>query len=184
MEYKIEKQWYVVNTYSGHENKVKDNLEKRVETQNMQDLIFRIVVAEYEVPVIKDGKDTGKTKIKNMYPGYIIIEMIMTDEAWYMVRNTPGVTGFTGSSGGGAKPFPVAREQIEPVLKRMGMFDSEMYSDYAVGDLVKVLEGSFKDVEGNITNIDTELGEVTINMTFFGRAMDVTVKFSEIEKVQ
>ena len=109
MSYQIEKQWYVVNTYSSRENKVKENLEKRVETQNLQDVIFRVLVAEQEVPVMKDGKPTGKTKTKNIYPGYVFIEMIMTDEAWYVVRNTPGVTGFVGSSGGGAKPFPVTR---------------------------------------------------------------------------
>ena len=151
MDYKIEKQWYVVNTYSGHENKVKENLEKRIETQNLTDYIFRVVVAEHEVEVLKDGKPTGKTKTKNMYPGYIFIEMIMTDEAWYVVRNTPGVTGFTGSSGGHAKPFPVAREQIEPVLKKIGMFDAEMYSNYEVNDLVKVLSGPFEGLTGNIT---------------------------------
>ena len=183
MDYQIEKQWYVVNTYSSHENKVKENLEKRVETQNLQDYIFRILVAEHEVPVMKDGKPTGKTKTKNMYPGYIFIEMIMTDEAWYMVRNTPGVTGFVGSSGGGAKPFPVTREQIEPVLKRMGMVDNDMYSNYQVGDLVRVLTGSFDGVEGNIESINQEVGEVTLNVIFFGRMTPITVKFSEIEKI-
>ena len=183
MDYKIEKQWYVVNTYSGHENKVKENLEKRIETQNLTDYIFRVVVAEHEVEVLKDGKPTGKTKTKNMYPGYIFIEMIMTDEAWYVVRNTPGVTGFTGSSGGHAKPFPVAREQIEPVLKKIGMFDAEMYSNYEVNDLVKVLSGPFEGLTGNITAIDTQLGEVSINTVFFGRPTYISVKFSDVEKI-
>ena len=183
MDYQIEKQWYVVNTYSSHENKVKENLEKRVETQNLQDYIFRIIVAEHEVQVMKDGKPTGKTKIKNMYPGYIFIEMIMTDEAWYVVRNTPGVTGFIGSSGRGAKPFPVAREQIEPVLKRMGMVDNEMYANYNVGDTVRILTGSFEGVEGKIEEINQETGEVTLNTIFFGRQTPITVKFSEIEKI-
>ena len=179
----MDKQWYVVNTYSGHENKVKENLLKRVETQNLQDYIFRIVVAEHEVPVMKDGKPTGKFKTKNIYPGYIFIEMIMTDEAWYVVRNTPGVTGFVGSSGGGAKPFPVTREQIEPVLKRMGMVDEDMYSNYQVGDLVRILTGSFEGVEGNIEEIDQEAGEVVLNTIFFGRMNRITVKFSEVEKI-
>ena len=183
MSYQIEKQWYVVNTYSSRENKVKENLEKRVETQNLQDVIFRVLVAEQEVPVMKDGKPTGKTKTKNIYPGYVFIEMIMTDEAWYVVRNTPGVTGFVGSSGGGAKPFPVTREQIEPVLKRMGMVDQEMYSNYQVGDLVRVLTGPFEGVEGNIEEINQEAGEVSLNTIFFGRLTPSTVKFSEVEKV-
>ncbi len=122
-----EKSWYVVNTHSSHEKKVATNLMRRVESMNLQNFVFRIIVAEQEEAVLKDGLPTGKTKMKNLYPGYVFIEMIMTDEAWYMVRNTPGVTGFVGSSGGGTKPFPVPREQIEPVLKRMGMIDSGMY---------------------------------------------------------
>ena len=183
MSNQIEKQWYEVNTYSSRENKVKENLEKRVETQNLQDVIFRVLVAEQEVPVMKDGKPTGKTKTKNIYPGYVFIEMIMTDEAWYVVRNTPGVTCFVGSSGGGAKPFPVKREQIEPVLKRMGMVDQEMYSNYQVGDLVRVLTGPFEGVEGNIEEINQEAGEVSLNTIFFGRLTPITVKFSEVEKV-
>ena len=183
MEYQIEKQWYVVSTYNGHENKVKDNLEKRIETQGLTDYIFRVIVAEHEVPVMRDGQPTGKTKMKNIYPGYIFVEMIMTDEAWYIVRNTPGVTGFVGSSGGHAKPFPVTREQIEPVLKRMGMVDQEMYSNYQVGDLVRVLTGPFEGVEGNIEEINQEAGEVSLNTIFFGRLTPITVKFSEVEKV-
>ena len=102
MEHRILKNWYVVNTYSSHENKVKDNLEKRIESHGLQDTIFRIVVAEHEVPVMREGKPTGKTKMKNFYPGYVFVEMVMTDEAWFVVRNTPGVTGFIGSSGKGA----------------------------------------------------------------------------------
>ena len=170
MENNIAKIWYVVNTYSSHENKVKDN-------------IFRIVVAEQEVPIIKNGQPTGKTKMKNLYPGYVFIEMIMTDEAWFMVRNTPGVTGFIGSSGKGAKPFPVTREQIETVLKRMGMVDDEMFSNYNVGDTVKILTGSFEGSEGTIDSINKETGEVTITTVFFGRPTQIEVKFSEIDKV-
>ena len=109
----FDKNWYVVNTYASHENKVKDNIVRRIESMNMQDYIFRVIVAEYEEPVKKDGVLTGKFKTKNMYPGYIFIEMIMTDEAWYVVRNTPGVTGFIGSSGKGAKPFPLFKHEID-----------------------------------------------------------------------
>ena len=183
MEHRILKNWYVVNTYSSHENKVKDNLEKRIESHGLQDTIFRIVVAEHEVPVMREGKPTGKTKMKNIYPGYIFVEMIMSDEAWFIVRNTPGVTGFVGSSGGGAKPFPVTREQIEPVLKRMGMVDEEMYSNYEVGDTVRILAGSFEGIEGEIDSIDPSVGEVTIQTILFGRPTPITVKFSEIEKI-
>ena len=105
----INKEWYVVNTYAGHENRVKENLLRRVETMGIEDNLFRILVAEEEEIEYKNGKKV--TKMKNLYPGYLFVEMIMTDEAWYIVRNTPGVTGFIGSSGGGAKPFPVSPEE-------------------------------------------------------------------------
>ena len=179
----VDKQWYIVTTASTHENKVKDNLLRRIESWNLQDYIFRVIVAEHEVPILKNGQPTGKTKMKNLYPGYVFVEMIMTDEAWYVVRNTPNVTGFIGSSGGGAKPFIVTRDQMEPVLKRMGMIDAEMYSNYKVGDLVRILIGSFEGSEGTIESINTETGEVAISTIFFGRPTVINVKFSEIEKI-
>lgn len=180
----VTKNWYVVNTYSSHENKVKDSLEKRVESHNLGDKIFRIIVAEQEVPVIRDGKPTGKTKMKNLYPGYVFVEMIMSDEAWYVVRNTPGVTGFIGSSGGGAKPFPVTREQIETVLKRVGVQDEEMFIAYKPGDRVRILNGSFEGTEGTITNVNEEANEVTINAIFFGRETPITAKVTEIDRIK
>lgn len=178
-----EKAWYVVNTYSTHERKVADNLTRRVESMGLQELIFRIIVAEHEVPVMKDGLPTGKTRMKNLYPGYVFVEMIMTDYAWYVVRNTPGVTGFVGSSGKGTKPFPVPREQIEPVLKRMGMIDESMYDRYNIGDLVKVIHGALEGTEGNIISINRESGAVELETIFFGRSTKVEVEFSEIEKI-
>ena len=183
MEKLAEKNWYVVNTYSSHENKVKDNLEKRIESHGLQDTIFRIVVAEHEVPVMREGKPTGKTKMKNFYPGYVFVEMVMTDEAWFVVRNTPGVTGFIGSSGKGAKPFPVTRDQIETVLKRIGMVDEQMFSAYKVGDTVRVLTGAFEGGEGVVEEINTETGDIKITATLFGRPTTVEVKYSEIEKI-
>ncbi|HOZ02754.1 MAG TPA: transcription termination/antitermination protein NusG [Bacilli bacterium] len=178
-----EKAWYVVNTYSTHERKVADNLTRRVESMGLQELIFRIIVAEHEVPVMKDGLPTGKTRMKNLYPGYVFVEMIMTDYAWYVVRNTPGVTGFVGSSGKGTKPFPVPREQVEPVLKRMGMIDEQMYDRYSIGDLVKVIHGALEGTEGNIVSINRETGAVELETVFFGRTTKLEVEFSEIEKV-
>lgn len=178
-----EKAWYVVNTYSTHERKVADNLTRRVESMGLQELIFRIIVAEHEVSVMKDGLPTGKTRMKNLFPGYVFVEMIMTDYAWYVVRNTPGVTGFVGSSGKGTKPFPVPREQIEPVLKRMGIIDESMYDRYNVGDLVKVIHGAMEGTEGNIVSINRETGSVEIETVFFGRSTKMEVEFSEIEKI-
>lgn len=178
-----EKAWYVVNTYSTHEKKVADNLRRRVESFNIGDLISRIVVAEQEVSVLKDGIDTGKKKIKNLYPGYVFVEMIMTDFAWYIVRNTQGVTGFVGSSGKGAKPFPVPREQIEPVLKRMGMIDESMYERYNEGDLVKIIHGPFADSEVTIISINKETGIVEVEANLFGRKNRFEVDFSDIDKM-
>ena len=178
-----EKAWYVVSTYSTHERKAAYNLQKRVESMGLDDLIFRIVVVEQEVPVMKDGLPTGKTRMKNLYPGYVFVEMIMTDYAWYIVRNTPGVTGFVGSAGKGTKPFPVPREQIEPVLKRMGMVDESMYDRYEVGDYIKVIHGTLEGTEGKILSINKDTGAVEIETVFFGRTTKVEVDFSEIEKI-
>ena len=180
-----EKAWYVVNTYSTHERKVADNLKRRVESMGLEELIFRIVVAEQEVPMIdrETGLPNGKTRMKNLYPGYVFVEMIMTDYAWYVVRNTPGVTGFVGSSGKGTKPFPIPREQIEPVLKRMGMVDDSMYDRYKEGDLVKVIHGPLEGTEGNIVSINKETGVVVVETFFFGRNRTVEVDFSDIERV-
>ena len=131
----LKKEWYVVNTYSGHENKVKEKLEMRASSMGMEDYIYRVVVPAQKEVVVKNGKEVEKES--KMFPGYILVEMVMTDEAWFIVRNTPGVTGFIGSSGRGAKPFPVPKEQIESVLKGIGVVEEGMYSDYNVGDVVK-----------------------------------------------
>ena len=178
-----EKAWYVVNTYSTHERKVADNLQRRVESMGLQNLIFRIICAEQDVEVIKDGLPTGKTRKKNLFPGYVFVEMIMTDYAWYVVRNTPGVTGFVGSSGKGTKPFPVPREQVEPVLKRVGIVDDTMYDRYHVDDYVRVIHGTLEGTEGKIVSINKDTGVVEVETVFFGRSTRVEVDFSEIEKL-
>lgn len=177
------KQWYVINTMSGHENKVKDNLERRIESLNMQEYIYQVLVAEEEVPVMKEGLPTGKMRIKNTYPGYVFVEMIMSDDAWFVVRNTPGVTGFVGSSGKGTKPFPVPKEQIDTVLKKVGIVNKDMYADYAVGTEVRVLRGPLAGSTGVITNVDVEHDLVSVNATFFGRISSVELDFADIEKI-
>lgn len=190
-----EKQWYIATTYSGHEQKVADNIKRRIESMNLKDYIFRIVVAEEEIPAKgkdgqqlmvknpKTGMEEPKMKVINLYPGYVFVEMIMTDESWFMIRNTPGVTGIAGSSGGGQKPTPVSSREIEAVLKRMGMVDSSMYEGYHVGDLIKVIHGTFDSVEGKIISINKENGTVTVETMFFGRRTPVEVDFSEIVKI-
>jgi transcriptional antiterminator NusG len=190
-----DKQRYIVTTYSGNERKVAENIERRIDSMGLKDYVFRVVVAEEKEPdldkngkqkMVKD-KETGvevpKFKIKNLYPGYVFVEMIMTDESRFMIRNTPRVTGIAGSSGGGQKPTPVSGKEIETVLKRMGMVDNSMYDRYHVGDLVKVIHGTFNGMSGNITSIDKETGEVTIDAIFFGRHTSVEVEFSEVVKV-
>ena len=168
-------------TYAQHEAKTKENLEKRRVSMKMEDLIQRILICEQEVPVLKDGIPTGKTKKVNLYPGYLFIEMVMTDESWFIVRNTPGVTGIAGSSGGGQKPTPVPREQIEPVLKRMGIVDASMYDRYQVGLRVKIIGGALEGTEGTITKLDRENGIVRVETLFFGRVTPVDLDFSEID---
>lgn len=175
------KQWYVVNTYSGRERAVADMLEKRKYTQNLENYIFRIVVAETVEPGMKNGKHTGKDVVKNLYPGYVFIEMIMTDDAWFMVRNTPDVTGFVGSSGKGTKPFPIPNEEIEPVLKRMNIIDENMFSNYKVGDHIRIISGSFENSEGTIESIDSETKKVSVSILFFGRPTTIEADFFEIE---
>ncbi|MDD4831756.1 MAG: transcription termination/antitermination NusG family protein, partial [Bacilli bacterium] len=135
------KQWYVVNTYSGHENKVKEKLEMRINSMNMQDNIFRVILPEHKIEETKDG--VTKEKTKKMFPGYILVEMIMSDEAWYVVRNTPGVTGFIGSSGKGAKPIPLLPSEIDRILANMGMSRLELGNELQVGEKVKITDGPF-----------------------------------------
>ncbi len=176
------RRWYVVNTYSGHENKVKENLEKRVESMGLQDCLFNIVIPEHVETEIKDGKKINKTK--NMFPGYVLVEMIMTDEAWYVVRNTSGVTGFIGSSGGGAKPFPLQQHEIDPILKQMGIQSSKVEIDYAVGDEVKVLAGPFSDKQGIVESIDMDKELAVVLVDFLGNQTPVEIELMQLEKVE
>lgn len=177
----IKKEWYVVNTYAGHENRVKENLLRRVETMQLQDYMFRIIVAEEQVIEVKNGKKVEKTK--NLFPGYLFVEMIMTDEAWYIVRNTPGVTGFIGSSGGGAKPFPVSDEEVESILRKMGMHDKNVKIDFVVGDRVKILTGPFTNTEGTVESIDAENKTAEILIILFGRETPTTIDCADVEKI-
>ena len=171
-----------MNTYSGHENKVKENLEKRVESMGLQDCLFNIVIPEHVETEIKDGKKINKTK--NMFPGYVLVEMIMTDEAWYIVRNTSGVTGFIGSSGGGAKPFPLQKHEIDPILKKMGIKTSEVEINYAVGDEVKVLSDPFAGRQGKVDSIDREKETAIVLVDFLGSSTPMEVELVQLEKVE
>ncbi len=174
------KRWYVVNTYSGHENKVKENLEKRVETMGIQDSLFRIVVAEEPEIEIKNGKKVEK--MHNLFPGYVFVEMKMTDEAWYVVRNTPGVTGFIGSSGGGAKPFPVSQDEMESILRRMGQSDKKVSVDFKVGDKVKILSGPFSGMEGTINTMNDQTQTANVLTMLFGRETPTDINYNDLQR--
>lgn len=175
------KQWYVVNTYSGHENRVKENLEKRIKTMHIQDSLFRIVVAEEPEIEIKNGKKVET--MHNLFPGYVFVEMKMTDEAWFVVRNTPGVTGFIGSSGGGAKPFPVAPDEMESILRRVGKGDQKIAVDFQVGDKVTVLTGPFTGMEGKVSSMNDQTQTASVLLILFGRETPTDVDYNDLQKV-
>ena len=178
----MEKEWYVVNTYSGHENKVKEKLEMRASSMGMEDYIFRVVVPEETVvETLKDG--TEKEKKVKMFPGYILVEMIMTDEAWFIVRNTPGVTGFIGSSGKGAKPFPLTKDEVDRILGSMNMSRIDIEAELKVDDSVKVKTGAFANMFGKVKNIDMQKQMIEVALDLFGQETMVEVGFDEIEKV-
>ncbi|MFD2617363.1 transcription termination/antitermination protein NusG [Terrilactibacillus laevilacticus] len=177
----MEKNWYVIHTYSGYENKVKTNLEKRVESMGMSDKIFRILVPVEEETEIKNGQK--KSAIKKVFPGYVLTEMIMTDDSWYVVRNTPGVTGFVGSSGSGSKPIPLLPEEVDSILKQMGMKEARTDIDFQLKEQVKVKEGPFADFVGSIEDIDIEKGKIKVHVNMFGRETPVELDFNQIEKL-
>ncbi len=176
----MEKQWYVVNTYSGHENKVKEKLEMRAESMGMQDYIYRVVVPEQEEVEVKDG--VTKKKVKKMFPGYILVEMVMTDEAWYVVRNTPGVTGFIGSSGKGAKPTPLQPYEVDKVLGNMGISRIDVDDDLKEGTKVKIVAGPFQGMFGTVDSIDIPNQKIMLLVDLFGQETSVEVELSQIDK--
>ena len=176
----MDKQWYVVNTYSGHENKVKEKLEMRAESMDMQDYIYRVVIPEEKVVEVKDG--VTKEKTKKMFPGYILVEMVMTDEAWYVVRNTPGVTGFIGSSGKGAKPTPLQPYEVDNILGNMGISRMDVDVDLSEGAKVKIIAGPFQGMFGTIDSVDLPNQKVNLLVDLFGQETSVEVEISQIEK--
>lgn len=165
--------WYVVHTYSGHENKVKANLEKLVENRGMQDIIFNIEVPMEEYAENKDGKIVIKERKK--FPGYVIVKMVMTDESWYLIRNTRGVTSFVGQ---GTKPIPLTDEEVA----KLGVHEEIPQLDAEVGDTVIIKDGAFKDVEAVIKEIDNERGKVKASISIFGRETEVDLDFNQFDK--
>ena len=178
-----EKLWYVVNTYSGHELKVKEKLLSRAVSMGFEDYIFRVIVPETtEIETTKSGET--KEKKKKMFPGYVLVEMIMTDEAWYIVRNTPGVTGFIGSSGKGAKPTPLMPQEIDKILATMGMTRLDTDVELEVGTQVKVTDGPFSGMIGKIDSIDKENARLNVLIDLFGQETPVEVEMFQVTIVK
>lgn len=173
-----DKHWYVVHTYSGYENKVKANLERRVESMGMDDKIFRIIVPTEEVVDYKDGKK--KIVQKKVFPGYVLVEMIVTDDSWYVVRNTPGVTGFVGS---GVKPIPLEPEEVRAILQTMGVEEPRPKVDFDIGEEVKVISGPFVNFSGTVEAINRDKGKLTVRVSMFGRETPVELDFNQVDKL-
>jgi len=179
----MKKEWYVVNTVTGYEYKVKEKLEMMIKnSEEIQQKIFRVIVPEQTVTEFKDG--VKKEKIKKMFPGYVLVEMIMDDEVWFIVRNTQGVTGFIGSSGKGAKPIPLLPEEVERILNSMGMSRMDLSKDLVEGKKVKIVSGPFKDMIGRIDSFDLEKKKVNLLLDLFGQETAVEANLSEIENIQ
>ena len=179
------KRWYVATTYSGYENSVKQDLERRMESMNMTDKIYQVLVPEEIVEVV-DKKGKKKEKVQKMFPGYVFIEMEvdkeMDEKAWFMVRNTPKVTGFLGSSGGGTKPVPVPRDEMDEILRKLGLIVKPKF-EIAVGDKVIITEGSFKNFSGEASIVNEETQVVTILVEMFGRSTPMEFPFSQVKKI-
>lgn len=176
-----ERRWYIVQTYSGYENSVKLNLERRIESMQMEDKIFQVMIPE-EIRQERKNDGTLKEKIVKIFPGYVFVEMIVTDDSWFVVRNTPGVTGFLGSSGGGTKPVPLPPDEINPILKKCGLMEVQKI-DLELGEKVRVATGPFRDQIGKIDSIDEEKQEVTVLVDMFGRQTPVELSFDDIQKL-
>ncbi|GAB4505774.1 MAG: hypothetical protein Fur0043_27720 [Anaerolineales bacterium] len=169
--------WYVVHCYSGYENKVRYNLEQRIETMGMKDKIFDVIVPTQEEVEVKDGK--RRTVERHIFPGYVLVNMILTEESWYVVRNTPGVTGFVGM---GNDPTPLRPEEVAQIVKRMEAEAPTVKVSFKVGERVRIIDGPFNDFRGMVSEIDSERSKVRVMVSFFGRETPVELDFLQVEK--
>jgi transcription termination/antitermination protein NusG len=169
--------WYVIHCYSGYENKVRHNLEQRIETMGMKDKIFDVVIPTQEEIEVKDGK--RRSVERHIFPGYVLVNMQLTEESWYVVRNTPGVTGFVGM---GNNPTPLRPEEVAQIIKRMEADAPTVKVTYKVGERVRIIDGPFNDFRGVVSEIDMERTKVRVNVSFFGRETPVELDFLQVEK--
>src|SRR6185295_3797199 len=167
-----ERHWYVLHTYSGYEDSVAWNLKQRIESMGMEDKIFDVIVPKEKKIKIRDGKRT--TVEEKIFPGYVLVEMIVTDDSWYVVRNTPNVTGFVGS---GTVPTPISEDEIKSLQKRMGVEEPKFKIDVRANDLVRIMDGPFKDYEGKVSETDDERGKVKVLVSIFGRETPLELDF-------
>ena len=172
------RRWYAIHTYSGFEEAVYDSLKQRIETMDMADKIFEVIVPKEKKIKIKNGK--RKTVEEKIFPGYVLVEMIVTDDSWYVVRNTPNVTGFIGT---GTTPTPIAEEEIEALMKRVRVEEPEFKLEIEVGTLVQITDGPFKNFEGKVSELDEARGKVKILVNMFGRETPVELDFLQVRKI-
>ena len=169
--------WYVIHCYSGYENKVRHNLEQRIETMGMKDMIFDVVIPTQEEIEVKDGK--RRSVERHIFPGYVLVNLQLTEESWYVVRNTPGVTGFVGM---GNNPTALRPEEVAQIIKRMEADAPTVKVTYKVGERVRIIDGPFNDFRGVVSEIDMERTKVRVNVSFFGRETPVELDFLQVEK--
>jgi transcriptional antiterminator NusG len=177
-EIDVAREWFVVHCYSGYENKVKRNLEQRITSMDMENYIFDVIVPTEEEIEVRDGK--RRTYQRRVFPGYILVEMILTDDSWYVVRNTPGVTGFVGM---GTKPTPLREEEVKRIITRMEAEAPTVKVTFKPGEKVRIVQGPFADFIGNVDDINMEKGKVRVMVSFFGRETPVELDFLQVEKV-
>jgi len=183
IELKVQKQegkrgWYVIHTYSGYEDQVLESLKQRIQSFHMQDYVFDVIVPTEKQIEIKNGK--RKIVEKKTFPGYVLVEMNVTDDSWYVVRNTPNVTGFIGL---GVRPTPMAKEEVDRIKKRMGVEDPKFEMDVSVGDLVKIIDGPLKNFEGKIVDVDASKGKIKVSVNMFGRETPVNLDSLQVKKL-
>ena len=172
-----ERSWFVIHCYSGYENKVRYNLEQRIETMGMKDRIFDVVIPTQEEIEVKDGK--RRTVERHVFPGYVLVNMILSEESWYVVRNTPGVTGFVGM---GNDPTPLRPEEVQQILRRMEAEAPLVKVSFKVGERVRIVDGPFNDFRGQVAEIDMEKTKVRVMVNFFGRETPVELDFLQVER--
>lgn len=174
-----EKRWYVIHTYSGYENKVKANLERKVHSLGMENEVFNIVIPMENEIEVKDGKK--RSVQRKVFPGYVLVEMIVNDRSWYAVRNTPGVTGFVGS---GTKPIPLTDEEVKQIMRSMGVEESRPKIDLQLQQIVRLKSGPFSGCLGSVSEINEERGKLKVLVDMFGRETPVEVDFTQVEEAE